>query len=237
MKTKQLGLAFALAAFATLPARGALVISEVLFNEVGSDTTGEWIEIYNNGAAAIDLSNYKIGDEEASLGTGAGEAMHQFPAGATIAPGDVQIVAVSATRFFDVYGFLPDYEANATNASVPDLSIYSAWDPDGTAFNMANGGDQALILNGSDAIVDAVSWGTSTFAFDPALGTALDGQSYERINVFIDTNTGADWKAGPTADEAVNRSTPGAANIPEPTSLAMVASFLVMGAAALRRSR
>src|SRR5512145_1110710 len=106
MKKIQLcGLLLALSAFAAAPAHAALVISEVLANEVGSDVTGEWIEIYNTGPLPIDLSNYKIGDEETSGGTGATEAMHQFPAGATIAPNSVQIIAVTASRFFTVYGF------------------------------------------------------------------------------------------------------------------------------------
>jgi hypothetical protein len=227
----------AVAALAAPQARAALVISEVVFNEVGSDVTGEWVEIFNTGPAAIDLSSYKIGDEETSGATGTGEAMHLFPAGATIAPGAVQIVAVSATRFFDVYGFLPTYEVNATHASVPDMSVYSTWDPDGVAFNMANTNDQILILDGSDALVDAASWG-NTFAFDPPLGTVLDGQSWERKNVYIDTNTADDWQLGPNPDgsTAAQRSTPGVARVPEPASLAMA---LAAGglALALRRTK
>src|SRR5262245_49639053 len=109
-----------------LPSRGALIISEVCFNEVGSDTTGEWIEIYNNTGSAIDLSNYKIGDEEANGGTSLTEALYQFPAGASIAPYQVQIIGVSATRFFTVYGFNPTYESGATDGSVPDMTLYAA---------------------------------------------------------------------------------------------------------------
>jgi hypothetical protein len=234
----QLALALGAVAALTAPqARAALVISEVVFNEVGSDVTGEWVEIFNTGPAAIDLSNYKIGDEETSGGTGTGEAMHQFPAGATIAPGAVQIVAVSATTFFTHYGILPTYEVNSTNPLVPDMSVYAAWDPDGVALNMANASDHILILDGSDALVDAASWG-NTFAFDPGLGTAADGQSWERKNVFVDTNTADDWQLGPNpaGSTAVQRSTPGVARVPEPASLAL--AFVAGGLAlALRRKK
>ena len=231
-------LAFAaMAAVTTLPVQGALVISEVVFNEVGSDVLGEWIEIFNTGPAPILLTNYKIGDEETSGGTGTTEAMHRFPVGASIAPGEVQIVAVSATRFNTLYGFLPTYEATATHAGVPDMTIYGpTWDPDGGAFNMANTNDQAVILDPLDAIADAASWGTSTFAFNPALGAALDGQSYQRINAYVDTNTANDWETvGDANTPAAQRSTPGTVPVPEPSSLVIAIAMVGFGLARRRQ--
>lgn len=228
-----LGLAV-LAILAAKPASAALVISEVLFNEIGSDTDGEWYEIYNSGPAAIDLSNYKIGDEEASGATSTTEGMYQFPAGASIAPGDVQVVAVNANQFLAHYGFLPTYEnafddganVGGDNATVPNLVLHSAWDPDGTRINGANANDQLLLLDGSDAIVDAVSWGNA-FAFDPGLGTAADGQSYERINANVDTDSANDWRLG-------SPSSPGTVSIPEPAAGALAALAMIAFAARRR---
>ncbi len=74
----------------------------MVYNESGSDTTGEWIEIYNTGPDAIDLTNYKIGDEEVAMNppfVGESGGMWQFPAGASIPAYGVQIVAVGSTRF------------------------------------------------------------------------------------------------------------------------------------------
>jgi hypothetical protein len=213
------------------PSRAAVVISEILYNEVGSDTAGEWLEIFNNGGAAVDLTNWKIGDEEASGGTGATEAMFAFPAGTVIAPGEVMVIAVDADRFLTVYGFLPDFElfgSAANNLLVPDLTVYGAWDPDGGLINMSNSNDQALLLNPSDAAADAASWG-NTFAFNPALsGGTPDGQSYYRLDPYSDTDTAADWALTPGGG-----STPGI--IPEPAT-----ALTAAGAAAtllLRRRR
>lgn len=220
MKISQIAFSLAVCAAAALPLNASLVISEVVYNEVGSDTTGEWIEIFNNSGLTLDLSNYKIGDEEASGQTSATEALFQFPSGSSIAPWAVQIIAVSATRFNTVYGFNPTYELNGSDITVPDLTIYSSWDPDGGIVNMSNSNDQAVLVDGSDLIVDAVSWG-NTFAFNPGLNaTVSDGQSYERTNPYTDTDSAVDWQLGPTSVTAALRSTPGV--VPEPSTWALL---------------
>jgi hypothetical protein len=197
-------------------ASAALLISEVLYNEVGSDVGGEWIEIFNNGTNSVDLSSFKVGDEETSGATGATEAMFQFPAGASIPAAGVQIIATNAATFFTNYGFKPTYEVIEGDATVPNMTVYNAWDPDGNTLNMSNTNDQALLLDGSDALVDAVSWG-GAFAFDPPLNAdgEADGQSYERINGYSDTNTASDWRLS-------NPSSPGVVVVPEPGTLIMV---------------
>ena len=240
MRLRPIGLAALAISAATvlLPvtARGTLIINEVVFNEVGSDVTGEWIEIYNNGDATINLANYKIGDEETSGQTSLTEALYQFPSDAEIDPGEVQIVAISAARFFTVYSINPTYEASSTDPAVPDMTVYATWDTDGGAINMANTNDQAVLLDGSDLIIDAASWGTSTFAFDPPLGAALDGQSFERINANVDTDTASDWQATP-GDTATARSTPFAVQVPEPGSIGLVAGAAMLALARSRRRR
>jgi hypothetical protein len=227
MSAKLVGLSFIFAAAFALPCRAGLLLSEFVFNEVGSDVTGEWVEIFNTGPTTISLSNHKVGDEETSGGTGTGETMHQFPLGASIGSGELQIVAVSATRFFDVYGILPTYEINETNVLVPNMSTYATWDPDGGVLNMGNTGDHIYLLGPAAEIVDRASWGNNN-AFNPGLAQpVLDGQSYERKNSYIDTDTADDWQLveGATAAE---RSTPFSANVPEPASVVLLGlSFIV----------
>jgi hypothetical protein len=77
-----------------------------------------------------------------------------------------------------------------------------------------------------------VSWG-NTFAFVPGLdgGAESDGQSYERINAYVDTDTAADWRLG-------NPSSPGTVPVPEPAGLALIAvlSGIVATSGRLRKS-
>jgi hypothetical protein len=160
-----------------------LLISEVFYDTPGTDSDEEWIEIYNPTASSVDLSNYKLGDEETQGGS---EGMYRFPAGASIAPGQKITVALKATGFFALYGFNPTYEVTDTHASVPNMSVYSAW-ASGT-IALANTGDEVLLLNGSDVPVDVVTYEAGVYAgVTPHPGVAT-GHSIERSPVNQDTD-------------------------------------------------
>ena len=203
-------LAVTVLALLAAEARAGVVISEVLFNEVGSDVSGEWIEIYNNGTETVSLTGWKIGDEEARGATSLTEAMLVFPEGASIAPGEVQVVAVNATVFNNSYGFQPKYEGasgtSGDDASVPNLTTDPVWDPDGGVINMSNSNDHVLLVNAADELVDRVNWGNNG-GLNPGLNPdgEADGQSWQRIDPTKDSDLAADWELGPLEQ----RSTPG----------------------------
>jgi hypothetical protein len=165
-----------------------LLISEVFYDTPGTDEDEEWIEIYNPTASAIDLSVYKIGDEEEQ---GKSEGMYQFPPEAGIPPTGVIVIALEATGFYALYGFNPDYEVADTDPSVPDMVKYSAWATGKIA--LGNNGDEVLILDGGDITVDAMSYGNATTFFDPPCLDVATGYSLERSPVNVDTDTAADW--------------------------------------------
>ena len=96
-----------------------LLISEVYYDTIGDDNIEEWIEIYNPTPNSIDLSNYKIGDEETQGGS---EGMFQFPAGSFIASLDQKVIAKSAGGFYNLYQKYPDFEMTPTDDEISDFS-------------------------------------------------------------------------------------------------------------------
>jgi hypothetical protein len=223
------------------PADGAVLLSEVLYNESGGDAGGEWIEVMNTDQLLpFSVAGYGLGDEETSGSSSATEALYRFPAAASIPANDVVVVAVSATAFFAVYQFNPDFEFSATDPTVPDMILDPVWDADGGVVNMSNSNDQAVLVSpvtDTNAVIDAVNWG-NTFALNPGVpDSEIDGQSYRRIN-FTDTDTASDWELTPadTTTPAAQRSSPGTLTaVPEPAALSLVG--LAGGLALTRRRR
>jgi predicted ribosomally synthesized peptide with SipW-like signal peptide len=162
-----------------------LIISEVLYNPVGTEPDGEWVEIYNPTSSTIDLSNYKIGDEETK---GMGEGMYQFPAGTSILPGHFLVIADKSSIFQTAYGFKPNFEFNATDPLTPDMSHYLAWGAGLVGFGNTN--DESLVLDGNDNVVDIVIWGSASPGYPGVLPHAAvsEGHSLERSPIAQDTN-------------------------------------------------
>jgi len=51
-----------------LAASASLIINEIMYDPVQvSDSLGEWFEIYNSGAAAVDLNGYTVADASSSV--------------------------------------------------------------------------------------------------------------------------------------------------------------------------
>lgn len=191
-------LLFVILVTSSVPSQAAsttLVISEVMYDPTTAEPANEWIEVYNLSASTIDLTNYKIGDEETS---GGGEGMFLFPAGSTIAPNQVIIIANQAPAFNTAYGFNPDYELLASDPAVPDMSRYNAWA--GGNVGLSNSGDEVLLLDPSDTLVDSLSWGSSNWAFNPDAPDVSADHTLERDPADVDTDTAADWVDQATPD-------------------------------------
>ncbi len=169
------------------PFGAVLVISEVYFNPV-TEPDEEWVEIYNPGAASILLDGFKIGDEETQ---GGGEGMYLFPMGVSIPAGEALVIANDATAFFALYGFNPDFELIDNDPSVPNMTKYTAWATG--SVSLSNSGDDVLLLDPADNLIDAVSWGSSTWAFTPSVPAPVEGHSIERNPANVDTDNAADW--------------------------------------------
>ncbi len=169
-------------------ANGRLLITEVFYDTPGADEETEWVEIANVGEVVVDLSDWQVGDEETA---GGGEGMMRFPDGAQILPGQALVVAQTAVRFRQLYGFNPDFEMQDSDTAVPDMRRYRLW-ADGD-IGLANGGDELLLME-DGVIVDAINYGDSAAYFSPAIGAVTTGQSIERIPADCDTDSAADWR-------------------------------------------
>jgi len=169
----------------TIPLR----ITEVYYNTPGVDEDEEWIEIANLGQEIIDLSDIKVGDATSS---GSNEGMVRFPEAATIAPGQVIVVAQTATGFRALFTQNPDYEIRDTNPTIPDMRPYRLW-ANGSV-GLANGGDEVVLLNKPNGFIDGLNYGDKTTLFDPAVLGVFTGQSIERVPADCDTDAAADWQ-------------------------------------------
>jgi glycerophosphoryl diester phosphodiesterase len=161
----------------------------VVYDAEGTEPAAEWFEIHNPTGSAIAIAGFKIGDEE---NAGGGEGMFVFPAGSVIPAGGVIVVANQAVQFEFDHGWKPDFELTDTDPDVPQLVKYTNWASGG--ISLSNTGDELLLLDPSDGLVDAVSWADSVWAFDPSVPDVAGGHSIERFPAGADTDTAADWR-------------------------------------------
>lgn len=172
------------------PEQQFILISEVYYDTPGVDIEEEWIEITNIGDMAIDISAYKIGDEEQ---WGGREGMVQFPTGTIIEPGQSLIIAQNADGFRSLFGQNPDFEIVDADIGVADMDRYLSWASGDVA--LANDGDEVLILDGRNRIIDSLNYGVAKTYFQPSISSVITGQSLERIPVNCDRDSAADWQS------------------------------------------
>ena len=167
----------------------AMLLTEIYYDAPGDDGQNEWLELANLGQTPLELADYKVGDAASS---GSREGMVRFPAGARLEAGQAAIVAQTASGFRQLFGRNPDYEIQDSDPAVPDMRRYLVW---GTGdFGLANDGDELLLLNERNLIVDAVNYGDKTTFFAPAVAGVFTGQSIERVPAGCDSDSAADWQ-------------------------------------------
>jgi endonuclease/exonuclease/phosphatase family metal-dependent hydrolase len=95
------------------PPVGKVFLNEILANEPGSDTAGEFVELVNSGTGDADLSGWTISDATA--------VRHTFAAGTTLRTGRAIVVFAGATG-------IPAGLTNAVVASTGTLSLGNSGD-------------------------------------------------------------------------------------------------------------
>lgn len=123
---------------AAVAAPAQVRLNELLANEPGSSTGSEFVELYNAGGSAADLSGWTLSDGAA--------ARHAFAAGTTLAPGATLVVFASKSA-------IPAGLTNAVGASTGALSL-------------GNTGDSVTLADAAGAAVDSFAYGAALAAVD-----------------------------------------------------------------------
>jgi endonuclease/exonuclease/phosphatase family metal-dependent hydrolase len=121
---------------------GNVIVNEVLLNEPGTDTSGEFVELVNVGTGAVDLSGWTVSD--------AALVRHTFPSGTTLAAGGVVVVFAGAAG-------IP--------AGTPGAVIASTG-----ALGLSNSGDTVTVRNAAGTAVDTATLGSALGGTDGVSG-------------------------------------------------------------------
>jgi hypothetical protein len=148
------------------PPPAKILISEFVYDGTTPSSEGdEFVELCNPNLSPVDLTGYKVGDEETA---GGGESMYQFPISTILAANACLIVAKNADQFAARFGMLSDYEVIVTGASftdnlnVPNLIKYTAWGSG--SWSLSNTGDELVVLGWNDEILDSVAYRNGDYA-------------------------------------------------------------------------
>ena len=168
----------------------SLLISEVLYDPLGTEPNEEWIEVFNNSASPMELTDWTISD---NLSTDVISPTVTIPAGGYM------VIAASSEDFY---------------ANYPAFTGAIVFIADGRIGNgLGNTGDRLILKDGEGTVIDQMSYGTDTTAFDPACPDVAEGHSLERSPANVDTDTAEDW----IDQESPN---PGSVTVPTPTPTA-----------------
>ena len=151
-----------------LPTGIQVVAGAILINEINPhvNATDEWVELYNTTSSSINVSGWKINDEDFS----------------DIIPNVPPIPAGG-------YAVIIAEDSNVT----PPLSSIKIQLTSAIG-NSLNANNEALSLRLPDnTIIDALNWGTVTTFFSPSVTGPANGKTMSRLPNGIDTNTAIDW--------------------------------------------
>lgn len=130
-----------------------LLISEFLYDGQSPVTEGdEFVEICNPNAVSVDLTGYKVGDEETA---GGGEGMYYLPDGQLLPPAECLVIAKDAVEYQARFSRPPDFE-------LAQLDKYTGWGRG--SWSLANTGDELLLLGPADTILDSVAFRNGDYA-------------------------------------------------------------------------
>jgi hypothetical protein len=156
-----------------------VVINEVMYHPIDGDPDKEYIELYNRGAAAVDLSGWAI--------TRGVEFV--FPAGAAIAAGGYLVVARNPRRIEAIHG-LPAGSVLGPEQTSEGLDAFRG---------LRDSGERITLKDAMGRTVDTIRFrdGGEWPRWPDGLGSSL-----ELIDPFQDNRFGQAWDASDDSDKA-----------------------------------
>jgi len=127
-----------------------IIITEIMYNPDGSDSGREWVEVYNSGSESVDISDYKLLENNVNHKLSAHDPSNVD--NLTIAAGEYVIIADNSTKF------LLDYTEKG-------LLIDSA-------FSLKNTGEEVSVVNSIEEIINS-------FNYLPEMGADGTGNSLQ----------------------------------------------------------
>ena len=148
------------------PGDTSIVINEINYKSAIDFNTEDWIELFNNGKATIDLANWRLTD----LGN---QPEYVFPEGTILYPGDFLVVCNDIIAFRN---FHP-----STRNSIGSFE-----------FGLSSTSDKIRLYNNSGQIMDSFDYSASTPW--PQIGIN-NGATLELRNPKLDNTVAANWVA------------------------------------------
>ena len=144
-----------------------LMVTEINYNSNNSIDAGDWVEIYNNGAIPIDLSEWNLMDRSDAY-------FYNIPFGTQINPGDYLVIAENIEKFNIIY---------------PDITNVIG----GFYFNFDNSGDAIKLFDLGNNEIFNVQYSDSLSWPKGADGT---GRTLELTTPGADPNDPSNWFDG-----------------------------------------
>ena len=134
-------------------AKAAVVFTEVMYDPAGTDDKHEWVEVFNNGTSAVDMTKYFLQTD------GVGSSYHAITSvgSTTLLPaGAYAIIAQDAPTFsIDQTGF-------------SGILFDSSWS------DLSDSAGKTLVIN------DANKTALDQYTYDPSIGASNDGNSLQK---------------------------------------------------------
>ncbi|MEE8525598.1 MAG: lamin tail domain-containing protein [Thermoanaerobaculia bacterium] len=160
------------------PPPAGLILSEVFINPDGADDGFEWVEIYNSGSVAIDLSQFSLGNGGTSYTYSTVQLSGTLQPGATWVVGGPSTDASNGNPAYDqVLNFSPDFQNSGSTSAGDGVALFNV---------------PEAAITGSTVPIDAIIYGADNSnglidetgsANAPETAAPASGQAIERLDL------------------------------------------------------